>query len=130
MDDHAAFGSIDGTARAYRDGRLTPTSLTRLLLDRIERLDQALHGYVTVAGDRAVADAESAERRLAAGDHGLLVGIPFGVKDSIATGGIRTTSNSRLLEHWIPARDAAATRSSDAIPAPPPAGQRGCRRCR
>jgi aspartyl-tRNA(Asn)/glutamyl-tRNA(Gln) amidotransferase subunit A len=108
VDDRAAFGSIEETARAYRDGRLTPTHLTRLLLDRIARLDPALHGYVTVAADRALADAASAERRLAAGDAGPLVGIPFGIKDSIATGGIRTTSNSRVLEQWIPARDAAA----------------------
>jgi aspartyl-tRNA(Asn)/glutamyl-tRNA(Gln) amidotransferase subunit A len=108
VDERAAFGSIEETARAYRDGRFSPTGLTRLLLDRIERLDTALHGYVTVAGDRALDDAEAAERRLAAGDARPLVGIPFAVKDSIATQGIRTTSNSRVLEHWIPAHDAAA----------------------
>jgi aspartyl-tRNA(Asn)/glutamyl-tRNA(Gln) amidotransferase subunit A len=108
VDSAAAFGSIEETASGYRDGRLAPTRVTRLLLDRIERLDSALHGYVTVAGDRALADAEAAERRLSAGDAGRLVGIPFAVKDSIATRGIRTTSNSRVLEHWIPAHDAAA----------------------
>ena len=107
MDD-LAFGSIEETAGAFRAGRLTPTRLTQVLLDRVAQLDPMLHGYITIAGDRALADAESAERRLAAGDDGPLVGIPFGIKDSIATGGIRTTSNSRVLEGWIPARDAAA----------------------
>jgi aspartyl-tRNA(Asn)/glutamyl-tRNA(Gln) amidotransferase subunit A len=108
VDDLAAFGSIEETASAFRDGRLTPTRLAQVLLDRAAQLDPTLHGYITIAGDRALADAQSAERRLAEGDDGLLVGVPFGIKDSISTGGIRTTSNSRVLESWVPARDAAA----------------------
>jgi aspartyl-tRNA(Asn)/glutamyl-tRNA(Gln) amidotransferase subunit A len=108
VDERAAFASIEEVARWYRTGEISPVELTQALLARIDRLNPALHAYITVAPDRALTDAEAAQRRLAAGDGGPLVGIPFGIKDSIATGGIRTTSNSRVLADWIPTRDAAA----------------------
>jgi aspartyl-tRNA(Asn)/glutamyl-tRNA(Gln) amidotransferase subunit A len=108
MDERVAFASIEEVGRLYRRGAVTPVELTRLLLTRIERLDPVLHAYITVAADRALADARAAQERLARGDDGPLVGIPFALKDSLATQGIRTTANSRVLAHWIPARDAAA----------------------
>jgi aspartyl-tRNA(Asn)/glutamyl-tRNA(Gln) amidotransferase subunit A len=39
---------------------------------------------------------------------GPLHGIPIGIKDCIATAGLRTTANSRLLTDWVPAEDAPA----------------------
>ncbi len=108
MDEGPAFGSIEDTARRYRAGSLSPVELTQSLLQRIDQRNPSLHAYITVAADRALTDADAAQRRLERGDDGPLVGIPFGIKDSVATQGIRTTANSRVLEHWIPARDAAA----------------------
>lgn len=108
MDERPAFGSIEGIGRLYRTGSLSPVEFTRLLLERIDGGNPSLHAYITVAADRALADANASQRRLEGGDDGPLVGIPFAVKDSLATQGIRTTANSRVLEHWIPARDAAA----------------------
>ncbi len=107
MSESPAFASIEETGRLYRSGDTSPVALTELLLERIARMDPWLHAYITVAADRALTDAGSAQQRLARGDDGPLVGIPFAIKDSLATQGIRTTANSRLLEHWIPLRDAA-----------------------
>src|SRR4029077_8646641 len=39
---------------------------------------------------------------------GPLHGVPLGIKDCIATAGLRTTANSRVFEHWVPDHDAAA----------------------
>jgi len=108
VDEGPAFGSIEDTARLYRAGSLSPVELTQLLFQRVDRCNATLHAYITVAADRALVDADAAQRRLERGDDGPLVGIPFAIKDSVATHGIRTTANSRVLEHWIPARDAAA----------------------
>ncbi|MDR7418246.1 MAG: amidase [Armatimonadota bacterium] len=108
MDDGVAFASVEEVGRLYRRSVVSPVELTRTLLARIEQLDVSLHGYITVAADRALEDADVAQRRLAHGDRHPLVGVPFALKDSLATSGIRTTANSRVLEHWIPRRDAAA----------------------
>ncbi len=112
------FSPIAVLARCFRRGDLSPVDLTRLLLDRIARLDAGLRAFITVAAGEALAEAEEAGRRLKRGGDSPLLGIPIAVKDSIATRGIRTTANSRILEDWVPAHDAAAVarlRSAGAI---------------
>lgn len=112
------FASIATLARHFRRGDVSPVELTRTYLERIARLDRGLHAFLTVAADEVLADAEDAERCLSRGDSRPLLGMPVAVKDSIATRGIRTTANSRVLEDWVPAHDAAAVarlRSAGAI---------------
>jgi aspartyl-tRNA(Asn)/glutamyl-tRNA(Gln) amidotransferase subunit A len=84
-------------------GDASATELTREVLERIERLDPLLHAYITVDADgamRRARDLESQSRR------GPLHGIALGFKDNIATAGLRTTANSRILTDWIPSKDA------------------------
>ncbi len=102
------FSTIAALASRFRRRETSPVELTRLLLDRADRLNPRLRAFITVAADQALADARDAERRLRRGDDSPLVGVPIAVKDSIATKGIRTTGNSRVLQDWVPDRDAAA----------------------
>jgi aspartyl-tRNA(Asn)/glutamyl-tRNA(Gln) amidotransferase subunit A len=66
-----------------------------------------------------MAEAQAAESEIGRGEwRGPLHGIPIGIKDCIATAGLRTTANSRLLADWVPAEDApsvAALRAAGAI---------------
>ncbi|MEO1225318.1 MAG: amidase [Pseudomonadota bacterium] len=90
-------------------GEITSRQLVQVCLDRIEKFDARVNGFVSVLGDLALEQANRSDRRRAAGrPAGPLDGIPIGVKDSIPTAGIRTTSNSRVLENWIPRCDAEA----------------------
>lgn len=103
----ACFSPITTVAELFRRGETTPVKLTRALLERIDQLDPQFHAFITVCAEQALVDAEAAERRLRNGEGNALTGIPIAVKDLIATKGIRTTANSRLLAEWIPKRDAA-----------------------
>lgn len=92
-------------------GELTAVELLEACCARIDALDGRLHGFITVAEDQARAEALAVDvARRAGRPLGPLAGLPLGVKDSIPTRGIRTTANSRLLEHWTPAVDAAPIR--------------------
>jgi aspartyl-tRNA(Asn)/glutamyl-tRNA(Gln) amidotransferase subunit A len=83
--------------------------LTLHALDRIKRFDGRYHAFITVARERACSDAARADREIAAGiDKGPLHGIPYALKDSIDTQGIRTTAGSSTFLDHIPERDAVA----------------------
>lgn len=87
---------------------MSPVALAQDCLDRIGALDSRLHAFITVTAERALADAEAAERELRAGNYrGPLHGIPIALKDIVHTAGIRTTAHSKLLADFVPESDAA-----------------------
>ncbi len=80
--------------------------LTRLFLDRIQRLNGRLNAFVTVDEDRSLAQALVADQRRARGEAGPLAGIPVAHKDIFCTKGIRTTCGSRMLANFASPYDA------------------------
>jgi aspartyl-tRNA(Asn)/glutamyl-tRNA(Gln) amidotransferase subunit A len=82
----------------YRTGKVSPVEVAQAILERIERLNPALHAYTTVLEDSALLAARAAEQQIAGGiDLGRLHGIPVAVKDIIRVRGTRTTAGSRVL---------------------------------
>ena len=98
--------SIAEAGRRLRTGTLSSVTLTQHCLARIAALDPSLHAFVLVTKDRALKDADRAERELKAGvDRGPMHGIPYALKDIYATAGIPTTCHSKLLLDNVPAED-------------------------
>jgi aspartyl-tRNA(Asn)/glutamyl-tRNA(Gln) amidotransferase subunit A len=111
MTQELCFLSLREAGERLRRRGLSPVELTEAFLDRIESLNPILHAYITVCPERARADALRAEGEIAAGDYrGPLHGIPIGLKDVIATKGIRTTACSRRLLDFVPDADATIVR--------------------
>jgi amidase len=89
--------SVAGLRQAMAGGRLTATALTRSYLDRIERLNPALHAVIAVSQD-AAAEAAASDRAWESGQpRGPLEGIPVLVKDNIQVAGMPTTAGSPAL---------------------------------
>ncbi len=98
--------AIADLGRRLRAREVTSLSLARAALDRVASQDGALHAFVTVTADRALADAGRADAAFAAGqDAGPMQGIPYALKDIYDTAGIRTTCHSKLLETRVPEAD-------------------------
>jgi aspartyl-tRNA(Asn)/glutamyl-tRNA(Gln) amidotransferase subunit A len=90
---------------------VSPVDLVKACLGRIEKHNGALHAYITVTGDKALADARAMEAEARRGQwRGPLHGIPIALKDNIDTAGVRTTGASRLFEERVPAADAEVAR--------------------
>jgi aspartyl-tRNA(Asn)/glutamyl-tRNA(Gln) amidotransferase subunit A len=101
--------SIAEMGRALRSGGVTSTQLTTDALDRITARDGALHAFVLLTRERALADAARADAELKAGqDRGPLHGVPYALKDIYDTAGIRTTCHSKLRLDNVPEQDSVA----------------------
>src|SRR4030095_5160430 len=103
--------TISELAQRIRHGALSPIELTEHLLSRLAALDGTLHAFKLVARERALAQAQTAELALKAGqDVSPLHGIPYAAKDLLTAKGFPTTAASHLLENNIAAADAMVIR--------------------
>ena len=98
------------SAAALRAHKISSVELVSESLARIAEQNPKLNAFITVLEERALRDAENADRELASGiDRGPLHGIPYALKDVFCTRGVRTTSGSKLFENYVPDHDAAVT---------------------
>ena len=113
--DELCTAGLTEVAALIARREVSPVELTRAVLARIERLDGALHSYLTVTPERALVAARAAEAEIGRGARrGPLHGMPIGVKDLCATRGVRTTCASGVLADWVPAHDATVVRRLEA----------------
>ena len=90
--DELAFYTIGQLAELLRTKQITSVELTKFFIDRLKKFDPTLHCVIKFTEERAFRQAKIADEEIAAGKYrGLLHGIPFGVKDLLATKDYKTT---------------------------------------
>ncbi|MGJ9414301.1 Asp-tRNA(Asn)/Glu-tRNA(Gln) amidotransferase subunit GatA [Aeromicrobium sp. CF4.19] len=88
-------------------GDVTSVEATQASLDRIDAVDGAVHAFLHVDAEGALAAAADVDARRAAGENlPTLAGVPVAVKDVLTTVGQPTTCGSRMLQGWVPPYDA------------------------
>lgn len=106
--------SLAQISQALRAGEVSSRQLTQAFLDRIDQLDQFIHAFLTIAPEKALKQADEADRQLRswrAGDSEPLpplLGVPVAVKDLLCVEDMRCTCGSRILENFIPPFNATA----------------------
>lgn len=107
-DEDIAFAPLTSLSRWIESRALTSERLTRIYLERLQRLDPKLECVITLTQELALEQARRADKELAAGKYrGPLHGIPWGAKDLVDTAGIRTTYGAEPFRDRIPDTDAA-----------------------
>jgi Asp-tRNA(Asn)/Glu-tRNA(Gln) amidotransferase A subunit family amidase len=102
-----AFLPVTQLAALLREKKVRSVGLTRMYLARLKRLDPTLHAVITFTEERALEEAERADREIAAGKiRGPLHGIPWGAKDLLAAKGYRTTWGSVPFKDQVIDEDA------------------------
>ncbi|MBU1361658.1 MAG: amidase [Gammaproteobacteria bacterium] len=115
QDDLCAL-PVHALAPLIRDRQVSPRELVAACLARVERVDAALHAFVDVWADDALAAAAAAEQDIAQGQYrGPLHGIPVSLKDLVEVAGHRTTVGSAFFKDRVSTHTATlATRLVDA----------------
>ncbi|MEO5703152.1 MAG: Asp-tRNA(Asn)/Glu-tRNA(Gln) amidotransferase subunit GatA [Gammaproteobacteria bacterium] len=98
--------TISQLSRALHKGEFSSEDLTRAFLARIEQHAARLNCYISVTTEQALAEAHAADARFAAGEAGVLTGIPLAQKDIFCTNGVKTTCGSKMLDNFIAPYDA------------------------
>ncbi len=94
---------------ALRGREVGAVELTQAYLDAMAR-HEAWNAYITPTPDRALAMAEAADARLAAGTAGPMEGLPIGMKDLFCTAGVVTTAGSHILDGFTPPYESTVSR--------------------
>ena len=99
--------TISELAAKIATREVSPVEVTEAALARADRIQPTLNSFITILHERAMSAARDSEAALARGEHhGPLHGVPIGIKDNIATAGIRTTLGSKVLADQVPEEDA------------------------
>jgi aspartyl-tRNA(Asn)/glutamyl-tRNA(Gln) amidotransferase subunit A len=94
--------SIHELHSKLKSKEVSSVEATSVMLARIKAVEPKIGSFITVTPEKALADAEAADRRIAAGKMDVLTGIPLALKDIFLTEGIRTTCGSRILHNFVP----------------------------
>ncbi len=100
------FSSTTQLAAAIRSGNVSATEVLEAHLAQIATHNPTLNAIVTMDAERAYERAREADEALARGQvWGPLHGVPFTLKDALATAGMRTTTGFPPLANYVPQQD-------------------------
>ena len=103
--------SIAEARKKLDDKEVTSAEITESVFSRIDKVDTKVDSYLTLCREEAMKAAVAADKRIARGEKGGLLGIPISVKDLICTSGIKTTCGSKMLEDFVPPYDATIVKA-------------------
>jgi aspartyl-tRNA(Asn)/glutamyl-tRNA(Gln) amidotransferase subunit A len=95
------------TVEKIRGNETTAEECVQAVFERIHKLEDKIHAYVTVVEDETLKKAREIDKKISKGQKvGKLAGVSVAVKDAICTQGIPTTCSSRMLKNFVPPYDA------------------------
>src|SRR5436309_2474373 len=98
--------SLKELSAALAQRKISSVELTRLFLERVEKLNGSLNAFITVDAEKSLAQARAADERIAKGATQPLTGIPVAHKDIFVTRSWLTTCGSRILSNFVSPYDA------------------------
>ncbi len=99
--------TIAELSAGLRAGDFSCVELTKHYLNRIHNSD--LNAFISVTDDLALRQARAADDKIAKGEGGILVGIPYAHKDIFCSTGVKTSAASKMLDNFISPYDATVS---------------------
>ncbi|HCP23502.1 MAG TPA: Asp-tRNA(Asn)/Glu-tRNA(Gln) amidotransferase subunit GatA [Dehalococcoidia bacterium] len=100
------YMSAGDLSRLVEKKEISPVEIVDAHLSRIDATEPVLNSFITLLADASRSAAQQAEKDIQAGRYkGPLHGIPVALKDLYNTGGVRTTSGSKIFDTFVPSED-------------------------
>ena len=97
-----SYSTIAQLTKGLKDGSFSSRELTQDVIADIKSRDQHYNSFISLSEEQALAQADAADARIAAGTAEAMTGIPMAHKDLFCTQGVRTTAGSKILENFVP----------------------------
>lgn len=94
--------------KRIQNKEVTAVDAVREALAAISAREDAVHSFVTVDAEGALARAKQIQKKIDAGFVSPLAGVPVAIKDNMCTRGMKTTCSSKILYNFMPAFTAEA----------------------
>ena len=107
MSEISIYSTAADMSAALATGVTTSVELTHAHFERIAAVEPAVHSFLHLDQEGALAQAAHVDAERAAGKKlAPLAGVPLALKDVLAQEGVPTTAGSKMLENWRPPYDA------------------------
>ncbi len=104
--------SVSQLVDGLRNGEFSSVELTQCFVDRMQKYSD-LNAFITELGERAILQANNADKLIKENNHGLLTGVPIANKDIFCMYGVKTSCGSRMLDSFIAPYDATVVEKLD-----------------
>ncbi|MDY6855946.1 MAG: Asp-tRNA(Asn)/Glu-tRNA(Gln) amidotransferase subunit GatA [Thermodesulfobacteriota bacterium] len=91
--------------RMLENGEVTSKDITMSVFKRIEEVEGYIGAFITLMKEKAIKQADIADKKIRKGEISTMTGIPLAIKDNICIEGVRTTCGSKMLENYLPPYD-------------------------
>ncbi|MBR1904136.1 MAG: Asp-tRNA(Asn)/Glu-tRNA(Gln) amidotransferase subunit GatA [Alphaproteobacteria bacterium] len=102
--------TISETLQSLRNKEFSAVELTKAYLQNMIN-GKHFNAYITECGEKALAQAKTADEHYADGSNRMLEGVPLGIKDLFCTKDIRTTAASHILDNFMPPYESTVTQN-------------------
>ncbi len=99
---------MDQVRNSLKKGEFSAVELAKSYIQAMEK-NRDLNAFITETSEIALKQAEESDKRIKAGNAGLMEGMPIAIKDLFCTKGVRTTASSKILENFIPEYESTVT---------------------
>ncbi|MBI4709469.1 MAG: Asp-tRNA(Asn)/Glu-tRNA(Gln) amidotransferase subunit GatA [Candidatus Portnoybacteria bacterium] len=95
-------------SKGLKNKEFSSLELTQAVFDEIKKSDGAIHAYLSLNEEGALARAGEIDKKIAANESlPILAGVPVAIKDNILIEGLRCTAGSKILENYVAPYDAS-----------------------
>jgi aspartyl-tRNA(Asn)/glutamyl-tRNA(Gln) amidotransferase subunit A len=98
--------TISELGEKLRSREISSREAIEACLERVRQVDGRIRAFLSHDAEDALAQADAADKRLATGEKGPLLGVPVGIKDVIAVKGQPLSCGSKILGHFVSPYDA------------------------